>query len=76
MSQRIKILKYLKSGFSITPREAQMMFGCWRLGAVIFRLRKQGWNIITKLQFTYAAGERHEYAEYYLRIGVPWPKTS
>lgn len=40
-----QVLDYLKSGHSITCREAFDMFGLIRLSAVIFELRKAGYDI-------------------------------
>jgi len=41
-SQRAEIGRYLKSGKSLTALEALHKFGCWRLGARIWELKKQG----------------------------------
>ena len=46
-SQRENILEYLEIGNKITPLEALYQFGCFRLSAVIFNLRQEGYNIIT-----------------------------
>jgi hypothetical protein len=39
------ILEYLKSGNSITPIEALNLFGCFRLSARIYDLKKEGHDI-------------------------------
>ena len=39
-SQEKQILKFLQSGRSITPLAALKRWGCFRLGARIFQLRK------------------------------------
>lgn len=44
-SQNSKIKAYLQSGKSLTPLDALYMFGCFRLGARIYNLRKQGLDI-------------------------------
>lgn len=44
-SQDKEILSWLSKGKSITPLEALERFGCFRLGARIFNLRKQGHKI-------------------------------
>jgi hypothetical protein len=44
-SQEDSILDYLKTGKSITPIDALNMFGCFRLGARIFDLKKKGYHI-------------------------------
>jgi hypothetical protein len=46
-SQKENILEYLKRGNKITPLEALYQFGSFRLSAVIFELRQEGYNIIT-----------------------------
>lgn len=44
-SQKKQIAAHLKRGRSITPLEALYQFGCFRLGARIYDLKKQGMNI-------------------------------
>ena len=46
-SQKENILEYLQIGNKITPLEALYKFGSFRLSAVIFELRQEGYNIIT-----------------------------
>ena len=43
------ILEYLETHGSITPLEAQRLFGCMRLGARIWDLRHDGHNIIREM---------------------------
>lgn len=45
MTQTEKILKYMKSGESITQAEAVTEFGCYRLSARISDLRHEGYDI-------------------------------
>ena len=45
MTQKEAILNVLKSGESISSFEAFREFGITRLSAIIFDLRKQGYNI-------------------------------
>jgi len=45
ISQEDRILEYLKTGKSITPIDALNMFGCFRLGARVFSLKKKGYRI-------------------------------
>jgi orotate phosphoribosyltransferase-like protein len=45
MSQENQILEYLKTGKSITPLDALKLFGCFRLGARIWDLKKKGYHI-------------------------------
>lgn len=49
-SQKRMVLEHLRRFGSIEPLEALREYGCYRLGAVIFELRRDGMNIIT--QFT------------------------
>ena len=46
-SQKENILEYLELGNKITPLEALYQFGSFRLSAIIFELRQEGFNIIT-----------------------------
>ncbi len=49
MSQTKQIREHLESGRSITPREALMLYGCFRLGARIWDLRDAGLDIETTI---------------------------
>lgn len=49
MSQEARILNYLKRGHAITPLEALRLFGCFRLGARIWDLRRAGHKIVKTL---------------------------
>lgn len=62
MSQEAQILSYLKRGHAITPLEALRLFGCFRLGARIWDLRRAGHKIVK----TWAADERRRWAKYKL----------
>lgn len=42
MSQAKQILRYLRSGNSLTQAQSVRYFGCYRLSARIFDLRKMG----------------------------------
>lgn len=48
-TQCADILAYLRTGASITPLEALDMFGCFRLGARIWDLRRLGVDIDSKM---------------------------
>ena len=48
-SQKDAILEYLSNGHTITPIEALKYFGCFRLADVIFRLKKDGYDIETAM---------------------------
>ena len=47
-SQTISILNHLKKA-PITPLEALEKYGCFRLGARIFDLKQEGYNINKKM---------------------------
>lgn len=47
-SQKDAIYNHLKSGKSITPIEALNRYGSFRLGAIIHKLRREGYEIETK----------------------------
>lgn len=49
ISQNKAILKRLQSGESITPIDALVSFGCFRLSARIYDLRMQGHEIEMKM---------------------------
>jgi len=61
-SQEDKILEYLKQGYTLSPLDALNRFGCFRLGARIFDLRKQGHDIRSKN----VRRNGKTFAEYYL----------
>ena len=71
MSQKDMILRYLKDGNSITPIEALNMFGSFRLSAIIFDLKKDGYNIKAN---TVKKGKK-TFASYRLIIGSPYQDT-
>jgi len=62
-TQAGKILAYLQSGNAITALDALQRFGCFRLAARIFELRREGWQIAERMVET-ANGKR--VAEYSL----------
>lgn len=47
-TQKQYVLSHLKQFGSIGPLTALREYGCYRLGAVIFDLRSEGYNIITE----------------------------
>ena len=49
VSQKNRILAFLLQGNTITPLEALVKFGSFRLGARIYDLRQAGWNITSEL---------------------------
>lgn len=48
-TQTEDILKHLQSGRSLSPLEALERYGCFRLGARIYDLKKLGHDIKTEL---------------------------
>lgn len=50
MKQEDKVLKYLKTGRTLTPLEALYIIGTFSLPYHIFNLRKKGFNIATYLK--------------------------
>ena len=61
-SQNKAILKYLKKGHKLTPLDALARFGCMRLSARIYDLKKEGHFIITN---NFTLGDK-TFAEYTL----------
>lgn len=66
MSQKEQILDYLLDGNDITHLDALDLFGSFRLAAVIFKLRKEGYPIVTDTEIS-DKGEK-EYACYYIHF--------
>lgn len=48
-TQKESVLEYMRANKTITPMEALGKFGCFRLAAVIWELRNDGYNIETKI---------------------------
>ena len=64
-SQISLVLNHLQSGKDITPLEALNRDGCYRLGAVIFDLKAEGYNIKTEVvNYKKENGKRGRYAVY------------
>jgi hypothetical protein len=49
-TQKQMIAAHLRNYGSIEPLTALREYGCYRLGAVIFELKKEGMNIVTHKQ--------------------------
>jgi len=47
-TQRESVEMHLRSNKTITPFEALRAYGCFRLGSIIHRLRRDGWQIETR----------------------------
>lgn len=61
--QARKILRHLRSGKTISPLEAQNVYGVYRLAASIFDIRQLGYNVKTVRKQDEAG---HKYARYSL----------
>jgi hypothetical protein len=44
-NQTTRILRHMKKGYAVTPLDALHRFGCFRLGARIWELRRDGYRI-------------------------------
>ncbi len=67
MTQIDEILLLLKEG-PVTPLHAWSEVGCYRLADQIYKLRKRGYRIETRLQkFTTTRGREVEFASYVLK---------
>jgi len=49
MNQRERLLNHLQNNRTVRPLEALSKLGIYRLSDTVFQLRKQGYNIHTKL---------------------------
>lgn len=64
-----KVLKHLEQYNKITSWEAIQLYGATRLSAIIFNLKKKGYNIISKRKsFIDRYGDKSQFAVYYLDI--------
>ena len=61
MSHKELVLDYMLDFGPISPLKAQSEFKCWRLAAVIHRLRGDGWRIITMTRHTFSGKRFTEY---------------
>lgn len=67
MSQRKAVLNHLISHKKITSMDAINLYGATRLSAIIYDLRKAGYNIVTHIKTTKNRyGNVVSYAEYEL----------
>ena len=68
MNKTKAVLEWLQTHASISSMEAIQSFGATRLSAIIFKLRKRGYNIETvKCEGTDRFGNKMQFARYYLR---------
>lgn len=66
-SQMAMVLKHLESGREINPIEALNKYGCFRLGAIIFELKKEGYAISSRIhRYKKPSGKDGHYAIYKL----------
>lgn len=63
-SQNARIRKYLESGKSLTPLDALYQFNCFRLGARIHNLKKQGMKIKSELVEITSEGKKKRVSRY------------
>lgn len=67
-TQQEKILEHMRDRGGITPLEALDLYGCFRLGARIYDLRRRGYTIISRMV---SGAEGKKFSEYSL---VPMPE--
>jgi hypothetical protein len=66
-TQKELVLEHLQAHKQITPLEALSLYGCYRLGAIIFKLKREGHKILTELEICKKDnGSRTRYAVYKL----------
>jgi hypothetical protein len=66
-SQVSVILNHLKTGAEINPLEALSKYGVYRLGAIIYILKQEGYNILARLEYyDKPSGKKGHYAVYRL----------
>ncbi len=66
MTQSEEILTALKSGRALTPIDALEDFGCFRLGARIWDLKKDGHNIVKERGESFDGMKKKYFAKYRL----------
>jgi len=67
MTQKDRVLKYMQDTGKITPLDAIREFGCLRLSARIFDLKRDGYNIVSETETSKNRyGESVSYASYRL----------
>lgn len=67
-THKAQILAHLQQGQSITPLDALEMFGCLRLGARIYDLRKDGVEILVeRRKFVNRNGHKGSVCMYHLK---------
>lgn len=71
-TQNELVLRHLLIKGSITPLEALTEYGCFRLGARIYELKKKGYNIVTY----YETKNNKTYARYELVLEGEYENTA
>lgn len=67
MTQKDRVLKYMQDFGKITPLDAIREFGCLRLSARVFDLKRDGYNIVSETETSKNRyGESVSYASYRL----------
>ena len=70
-TQQQAVLDWLKTGTGISSMDAFKALGVTRLSAVVFNLRKKGYNIESEeIEVTTRFGSRVKIARYYLKEQV------
>lgn len=68
-TQNDMILRHLRAFGSISPREALELYGCMRLGARIYDLKRQGFDIrAVRETARNRRGDKVTYARYYMEV--------
>ena len=67
-TQSVKVLAHLKQGKTISQAEAIDLFNCYRLSAIIQRLRYAGYDIVTHNERNKSTSGTH--ARYELRGAI------
>ena len=72
-TQKQLVLAHLMQYGSIEPLTALREYGAYRLGAIIFRLRDEGFDIATRRLESYSriTGRKVQYAQYILMDKKP-----
>jgi hypothetical protein len=70
-SQIALVLKHMQRGEEINPLVALTEYGAFRLGAIIHKLKQEGYSIATRLEYCdKPSGRRGHYAVYRLEESV------
>jgi len=68
-SQHALVLDHMKHKGEINPKMAYERYGVYRLGAVIFNIKKEGYEVNSRIvHYTKPSGRRGRYAVYSLEV--------